>query len=173
MQNISESKKRLSTQAFENVERPEMVWLKPAEVATLTGLDEKWLSAAREGRKRLSGPPYKKIGSGKTSPVRYPLNELIEWMESFPLQGGNVLSFSSFSDFSNGSNASTQWPFVIYSDGTIDELFASINSSRFMNEHRTRNIVWLAKSSLPQAYQAPAVATTKTKPIFRRKSKSS
>ena len=83
----------------ENVNHPETQWLKPSEVARLIGLDEKWLAAAREGRKDITGPPFIKIGSGKTSPIRYPIDELINWMNSFPIYNSNYsnLDFTRFS----------------------------------------------------------------------------
>jgi len=131
-----------------NVEQTDHRWLKPAEVAAITGLDEKWLAAAREGRKGINGPPYRKLGSGKTSPVRYPLNELIEWMHSFPLQGKTQASpFSSYSDFQQNA-INEPWPFVLYEDGTLDEIFAALNGGRFMNEYRTRQIIWISRSAL-------------------------
>ena len=141
----------LSISAIEsNIEHLEPLWLKPAEVSIMIGFDEKWLAAAREGRKGLVGPPFRKIGSGKTSPIRYPVDKLIIWMDSFPLQGVTTSQFSSFATFQHAGSVSDVWPFVLYDDGTMDEIFRSINSGKFAEQYRTRQIIWLANSSIPQ-----------------------
>ena len=47
----------LSISAIEsNVDSISIQWLKPTEVSAMLGLDEKWLAAAREGRKWASIP---------------------------------------------------------------------------------------------------------------------
>lgn len=123
--------------------------VKPSEVAKLIGLDEKWLAAAREGRKGSTGPPFVKIGSGRTSPIRYPLSELIKWMESFPVYSSHNCRHTSYSSFLNFNNSEDLWPFSLYDDGTLDEIFNSMNSDRFAREFTTRQIIWLVYSSLP------------------------
>ena len=134
----------------ENVKHPDILWLKPSEVAKLIGLDEKWLAAAREGKKGLSGPPFIKIGTGKTSPIRYPLAELLKWMESFPMSVSQNCPHSSYASFLTLSSPKELWPFTLYEDGTFDEIFNSINIGRFELEYRTRQIIWLAKSAFRQ-----------------------
>ncbi len=133
-----------------NVSVPGVQWLKPAEVSALLGLDEKWLAAAREGLKGLNGPPYRKIGNGKTSPIRYPLDELIAWMKSFPAYGGTSSHFPSFLNFQTEATIKDVWPFVLYEDGTLFEIFSALNNDRFRKEFRTRQIIWIAKISFPQ-----------------------
>jgi hypothetical protein len=133
----------------ENVIKPENQWLKPSEVAKILGLDEKWLAAAREGRKGIEGPPFVKLGSGKTSPIRYPIDKLTIWMDSFHTQSSNYSRFSKYSDFQKSALPNDIWPFVLYQDGSIDEIFISINDGRFEKEYPTRQVIWLAKSSLP------------------------
>lgn len=66
-------------------------WLTPKAVAELTGLDTKWLAAAREGRKSVRGPEYVKIGEGRTCPIRYQLSVVIAWMTSFKTQDTTVM----------------------------------------------------------------------------------
>ena len=119
-------------------------------MSVLLGLDEKWLSAAREGRKGLNGTPYKKLGNGKTSLIRYPIDTLIIWMESFPLKSGTTSHFSSFASFQNTGSSIDVWPFVHYDNGAVDEIFISINCGKFTKNYRTRLIIWLAKSYIPQ-----------------------
>jgi len=46
-------------------------WLPPKLVSEILGVSPKWLSAAREGRKGILGPPFVKLGEGRTAPIRY------------------------------------------------------------------------------------------------------
>lgn len=55
----------------------------PKLVSEILGVSPKWLAAAREGRKGIQGPPFVKLGEGRTAPIRYPLDALITWMQSF------------------------------------------------------------------------------------------
>lgn len=145
---INEKTHLTSSVIKENVKYPETLWLKPSEVAKLIGLDEKWLAAAREGRKGIVGPPFIKLGTGKTSPIRYPLAELLKWIESFPMSVSHNCPHSSYASFLTLSSPKELWPFTLYEDGTFDEIFNSINTGRFDREYRTRQIIWLAKSAL-------------------------
>jgi hypothetical protein len=140
----------------QNVEHPEAEWLKPSEVAKVIGLDEKWLASAREGKKGINGPPFIKIGNGKTSPIRYPLNELIKWMESFPLYISKSCRHTSYLSFLKSSSPEDLWPFILYDDGTFEDIFKSVNSGRFAMEFLTRQIIWLSSGfSPPLIKQAP------------------
>ncbi len=132
-----------------NVKYPAEIWLKPSEVSTLIGLDVKWLAAAREGLKGLEGPPYIKVGNGKTSPIRYPLAGLIKWMDSFPLQYSITNNHNSFISFISKGSLNDLWPCVVYSDGTMVELFISINSQKFKKHYIDRKIIWLSKMHIP------------------------
>jgi hypothetical protein len=58
-------------------------FLTPAEVAIVLKVSKKWLANAREGRKNIQGPPYIKLGPGRTAPVRYPVNAFKEWCATF------------------------------------------------------------------------------------------
>ena len=60
--------------------------LTPAQVAAMLNVSTKWLANAREGRAQVSGPPYIKLGPGKTAPIRYPMAELGNWLASFQTQ---------------------------------------------------------------------------------------
>ena len=144
------SKKHLNIETLKaNVEYPAVHWLKPCGVATLIGLDVKWLAAAREGRKGVEGPPYRKIGDAQTSPIRYDLDELIKWMNSFPLQYSTTNNYNSFNSYIDNAAVSELWPCVIDNDGNIVELFTSMNSSKFRNHYIDRKIVWLSKIFVP------------------------
>jgi hypothetical protein len=108
---------RLSSSAIkENVKYPDAQWLKPHEVAKLKGLDEKWLAAAREGRMGLNGHPFIKIGIGKTSPIRYPLGELLKWMESFTTYISHGCRHTSYLSFQKSASPHDLWPFTLYDD---------------------------------------------------------
>jgi hypothetical protein len=52
-------------------------YLTPWQVEQLTGFSLRALEAMRA--KRI-GPCYLKIGKGKNGPIRYPLNDLREWL---------------------------------------------------------------------------------------------
>lgn len=132
----------------ENVKHPDTLWLKPSEVSKLIGLDEKWLAAAREGRKGIIGPHFIKLGTGKTSPIRYPLAELLKWMESIPMFVSHNYPYPSYSSFLTLSSPKELWPFTLFEDGTFDEIFKSMNIGRFDMEYQTRQIICLAKSAL-------------------------
>lgn len=45
-----------------DVVNPQHVFLRPAAAAKLLDVSIKWLSAAREGRKGIDGPPFTKLG---------------------------------------------------------------------------------------------------------------
>ena len=105
-----------------NIDAIEELWLKPSDVAKITGLSEKWLEAARQGKKGYEGPPFKKIGIGKTSPIRYPVTGLKNWMDSFESKTSvhNSFCHSSFVEFNQNALPADIWPFVLYKDGTMD-----------------------------------------------------
>lgn len=58
---------------FQNIPPGVDLLLRPEIVAELIGVDKKWLASAREGRKKIQGPPFIKLGEGRTAPIRYRL----------------------------------------------------------------------------------------------------
>jgi len=96
--------------------------LTPAQVAAMLNVSPKWLADAREGRKQLSGPPYIKLGRGKTSPIRYPLAGLQEWRASFQTQTYTCQRVSEFLDTGEG-----RWLYLV-NDETLQaiEFFAAV-----------------------------------------------
>lgn len=120
-------------------------WLRPDVVAQITGLDSKWLAAAREGRKNLQGPPYVKIGNGRTAPIRYRLSSLIVWMESFEerrsaLHRSTTLQ-GSFEQFMKSNSQTARWLFMVAPDGTdVFEFFEALPQEQIISRWRPR---WL------------------------------
>lgn len=88
------------------------VLLTPSQVAAMLNVSEKWLAAAREGRKDLSGPPYIKLGKGRTSPIRYPAGSLAEWLNSFALQTSTVMH-RTFGEFRAFGELDDRWLFAV------------------------------------------------------------
>ncbi len=97
-------------------------WLRPEEAAVFTSLDIKWLANAREGRKNLKGPPYIKLGEGRTAPIRYKLASLLLWMQSFGEQTSTTqrepVRHSRFSDFLASALPSERWLFAVNKSAT-------------------------------------------------------
>jgi hypothetical protein len=93
-------------------------WLPPKLVSEILGVSPKWLAAAREGRKGIQGPPFVKLGEGRTAPIRYPLDALLTWMQSFGPYSTTTNATNSptadYSAFLNQSAGSKQlWLFAI------------------------------------------------------------
>lgn len=120
-------------------------WLPPRAAAALMGVSEKWLAAAREGRKDVEGPPFRKLGTGKTSPVRYNLARLREWIESFPEMvdlAGRQSSLRSFAEFQNLIGAGMRaleerWLFAL-ADGEPIDFFQALNEGLVESKPATR-----------------------------------
>lgn len=118
-----------------NIAKPDDYWLPPRAAAAIIGMSEKWLANAREGRSGVEGPPFKKLGSGKTSPVRYNLGRLKEWMEQFPEMvdvAGRKSSICSFAEFQGLAGAGLRaieerWLFAIPDGGEPIEFFQALN----------------------------------------------
>lgn len=88
---------RLPAQSIDNcVLDPEDRWLSPKTVAVMLDFSEDWLSQLREGLKGIEGPPFKKLGDAKSSPVRYNLARLREWMNRFPELASNAGAAPTF-----------------------------------------------------------------------------
>lgn len=126
-------KARLPLDAFAEIPDSIERWLSPRQASEITGLSEKWLAAAREGRKGVEGPPFKKIGAGRTAPVRYPLHSLREWMTSFNAfidNAGRKSSIcSSFTEFCRSNSPDATWLFALDLENlSYAEFVAAVNS---------------------------------------------
>lgn len=104
--------------------------LPPEAAAKIIGVTTKWLAAAREGRKEIEGPPFVKLGHGRTSPVRYPYDGLLSWIRALKRTTSTTRNFSSltsFEDFKNIGHPAARWLFAVNKhDGTTTEIFAAI-----------------------------------------------
>lgn len=123
-------------------------FLPPALVAEFVGVDTKWLAAAREGRKTIKGPPYVKLGEGRTAPIRYRLSDLIDWMASFQEHSSTterpVVPYTSFERYMANANSSERWLFVVDASGRkATEIFTSIQNEIPSSDMRFQ---WLTHS---------------------------
>lgn len=117
-----------------NIVNPGDYWLPPRAAAALLGVSEKWLANAREGRAGVEGPPFRKLGTGRTSPVRYNLGRLKEWLEQFPEMvdiAGRKSSICSFSEFQGLAGTGLRaieerWLFAWLKDGEPLEFFQAL-----------------------------------------------
>jgi hypothetical protein len=114
---MSQPRSRLPAELLAGLPEGLEQWLSPKQVSAILGVSEKWLAAAREGRKGIKGPPYKKVGAGKTAPVRYPAHSLRAWMHSFETvinnAGGKPTMCRSFSDFNTHEDQPEPWLFAL------------------------------------------------------------
>jgi len=106
-------------------------WLPGRVVAEIIGFDEKWLANAREGRKNIKGPPYVKVGEGRTAPIRYRLSALISWMASFEDHASTlhrvVAMHRTFACFMDNASETDRWLFVMGGDGrSATDLFDAL-----------------------------------------------
>ncbi len=127
----------------ENLPSEQNPFLTPAQAATILGLSTKWLAAAREGRKGFEGPPYIKLGEGRTAPVRYKLGSLQQWLNRFEEivnnAGAKPSGYSSFSDFSATGLAEDKWLFALDPDSMqCQEFFDAVRSGRFTDKSELR-----------------------------------
>lgn len=120
-------------------------FLPPAFAAELVGVDTKWLAGAREGRKTIQGPPYIKLGEGRTAPIRYRLSALIAWMASFQEQTSTVerpvVPHATFGRFISDASPSERWLFVLAADGrSAIDFFTVIKSETLKSD---MHLQWL------------------------------
>jgi hypothetical protein len=106
-------------------------WLPPAVAAAFIGFDIKWLAGAREGRKTIPGPPYIKLGEGRTAPIRYQLSSLQAWMKAFKEQTSTlerpIVSQPTFERFMSDATPADRWLFVISDDRrSATEIFTAL-----------------------------------------------
>ena len=122
--------------------------LPPALVAEFVGVDTKWLAGAREGRKTIKGPPYVKLGEGRTAPIRYRLSSLIDWMASFQEQTSTteraIVPHESFGRYMSDAAPSERWLFVVNADGRkATDVFTAIRNETLRSDMRLQ---WLTHS---------------------------
>lgn len=128
-----------------NILNPDDYWLPPRAAAAILSVSEKWLANAREGRSGIEGPPFIKMGSGRTSPVRYNLGALKKWLRQFPEMvdlAGRKSAICSFADFQGlvgtGLRAiEERWLFAI-DDGKPVDFFQALKEGLVENKPATR-----------------------------------
>jgi hypothetical protein len=123
-------------------------WLPPALAAEFAGVDTKWLANAREGRKRIQGPPYIKLGEGRTAPIRYRLSSLIAWMDSFKEQTSttqrSVVPHANFGRFLANASDCDRWLFVVSPDGrSATNVFEKLTDNKLMSSAKLQ---WLTRA---------------------------
>lgn len=62
-------------------------YLTPREIAEQLGVDERTLA---NWRWRGDGPPWRKLGDGRSAPVRYPEDGVSTWLAAQPSGGVTV-----------------------------------------------------------------------------------
>lgn len=120
-----------------NIVNPDDYLLSPRAAAAILGVSEKWLANAREGRSGIEGPPFIKLGPGRTSPIRYNLGSLKKWLRQFPEMvdlAGRQSSLRSFAEFQSRLGTpqalEDRWLFAIGKDGPMD-FFEALKSGLF------------------------------------------
>ena len=124
----------LSEESVQDVVALEDRWFSPKVIGAIFGLDEKWLSSVREGLKGIDGPPFKKLGTGKSSPIRYNYGKFKEWFDQFPsminTQGKLAARSASVLSFFSERDPYNQWLFAEV-NGEPQEIIVAINSGAF------------------------------------------
>lgn len=148
--NVKSRRSSLSAEVIDsNAIKPEDQWLSPATVAEMFDLDVKWLAAAREGVKRIDGPPYIKLGKGKTAPIRYNLASLRDWIGSFQQQvsRSKPVPYQSITAFLADAAPDDLWLFVFPPDHpTPIEFFEALNAG--MLGGKQLPLKWLPRSAV-------------------------
>lgn len=131
--------------AFSDVTFPEDRWISPSAAAAMLDVPEGWLGALREGRKGIDGPPFIKLGEGRTAPVRYNLGEYRKWLKSFPMHlttSGKLYShFATAQAFFVSESFSARWLFASV-DGELLDIATAINRNAFSGESDPK-VSWL------------------------------
>lgn len=134
----------LPPEALAQVLTAEDIYLSPQTLAAMTGLDEKWFAGAREGHKEVDGPPFRKLGTAKTSPVRYNLADVRKWWAQFPKQvttHGKLSTFRSAVDFFKGATPESRWLFADV-DGAPMDIVLALQGGAFNGNEEPR-VAWL------------------------------
>jgi hypothetical protein len=145
-----ESKPRYSLETIQANAPPGVdPWLSPAAVSEIIGVDKKWLANAREGRKNIQGPPYIKLGEGRTAPIRYRLSSVIAWMASFDEHGSTMhraaTPHRSFAQFMDKASGTDRWLFVVGPDGrSATDVFEALKWGALMSNVKLQ---WLTRAN--------------------------
>jgi hypothetical protein len=134
----------LPQEALAQILTAEDIYLSPQVLAAMTGLDEKWFAGAREGQKEVDGPPFRKLGTAKSSPVRYNLADVRKWWAQFPKQvttHGKVSTFRSAGDFFKDASPDSQWLFADI-DGEPVDIVLALQSGAFAGIDQP-DVAWL------------------------------
>ncbi|WP_066702727.1 hypothetical protein [Curvibacter delicatus] len=131
--------------ALNDIIAPEDRWFSPKVIAAILGVDEKWLSSLREGLKGVEGPPYKKLGEGRSAPIRYNYGEFKKWLDEFPhlinTHGKVVSRFVSAGAFFSGTDLNGSWLFAQNGD-ELEDIVIAINKGLFDGENEPE-VCWL------------------------------
>lgn len=145
----------MSDESIEGIVALEDRWFSPKTMGAIFGLDEKWLSSVREGLKGVDGPPYKKLGEGRSAPIRYNYGLFKQWLDKFPsvinTQGKLAARATSVSNFFSQRDAHNQWLFAEV-NGEPQDVSVAIKSGAFdvENDPLTYWLTyweWLAKAA--------------------------
>lgn len=135
----------------------EDIYLSPQTLAAMTGLDEKWFAGAREGHKEVDGPPFRKLGTAKTAPVRYNLADVRKWWAQFPKQvttHGKLSTFRSAADFFKGAAPESRWLFANVGGAPVD-IVVALQGGAFDGVDDP-NVAWLTFPEwIQQAWASP------------------
>lgn len=134
----------------QNIITPNDVLLDTKTVAAMLGFSIKWLEAAREGRKGIQGPPYVKLGQGRTAPIRYNLAQLRDWMSNLShlLPDYQPCQHVDYKTFISSATPDENWPFVVQEGSNRVELFKAINSGLLGGPDKQANVEWIPKRDL-------------------------
>jgi hypothetical protein len=146
----------MSDDSLDGVVALEDRWFSTKAIGEIYGLDEKWLSSIREGLKGIDGPPFKKLGSGRSAPIRYNYGKFKDWFDQFPsminTQGKLAARAVSALSFFSERDANNQWLFAEV-NGEPQDIVVAINSGAFDGEGDPQTYwltywEWLAKAAL-------------------------
>lgn len=142
----SESLPSLPDAALQDIIAPEDRWFSPKVISAILGVDEEWLSNVRQGLKGVEGPPYKKLGEGKSAPIRYNYGKFKEWLDKFPhlvnTHGKTLSRFASAGEFFSGTGVAGSWLFA-QNGNELEDIVIAINKGLFDGENEPE-VFWLS-----------------------------
>jgi hypothetical protein len=120
-------------------------WFPPKVIGAIFGLDEKWLASVREGLKGIDGPPFKKLGTGRSSPIRYNYGAFKDWFDSFPshvnTHGKVAVRANSALNFFADRDPFKTWLFAEV-NGEPQDIVVAINAGEF-DDDKAPTVYWL------------------------------